>query len=334
MKVKKILIPRKPHLDPIAAIYLLRQYGQDKFPGINDAEIIFWGHSRNPTTEEMKQFEEKDTLMIDVGHGLLDHHNKKNDIEETSTSLTASYLGIEKNPELVALLSYIREDDLEGLHNRYGDLAYLVKYMHKQNIPSEQVVKKTLQILNIFQEGQKQWHGEVKKEYEAKCQLYKIKRNKKKLKIGVIESDNVQVANYGITVDNLSVVIQKRSTGHVMILTNKNHKIDLREIVAAIRKRELEAHGYKKQIDIKKLRFEGRNSQISNWFYHRSLNSFLNGSDALFKTEPTKVPFKDIVRFVLYGLTTEKSEYCDCAQGGNKCPYRDYGFSKCQRLRI
>jgi len=306
MEVKKILIPNKPHLDPIAAIYLLGQYGQEKFPGISDARIIFWEHSHSPTREELERFRSEGVLMIDLGGGLFDHHENRDDIKETATSLVASYLGIDKNPEVAALLDYIREDDLEGLHNRFGDLAYLVKNMYRQNIPINQVVKLALQILNFFQEGQREWYCDVRKEYESKCRLVRVKRHKRKIKVGIIESDNLQVANYGIRMDNLSVVIQGRSTGHVVILTNKLHRIDLREVVGLIRKRELEIGGYRKPIDIRRMQFEGRNTMVPNWFYHRALNSFLNGSDALNKTEPTKVGFEEIVDIVLRTLTKER----------------------------
>ncbi|KKR21810.1 MAG: hypothetical protein UT48_C0003G0018 [Parcubacteria group bacterium GW2011_GWE2_39_37] len=331
MEVKKILIPNKPHLDPVAAIFLLMKYGKEKFTGIEDANIIFWENSENPTEEEIKNFEKEGVLLIDVGGGIFDHHNKNT--HETTTSLVASYLGIEQNPELSSLLTYIREDDLEGLHNRYGELAYLLKVMYKQNTSLSEVVGTALHILELFQAGQMDWHYKVKGEYEAKKQILKVKRNQKKLKVGIIESDNVQVANYGITQDNVSVIIQKRSSGHVMILTNKHHRIDLREVIGAIRKKELELMGYDKTIDARKLRFEGKNSQLPNWFYHRSLNSFLNGSDALVKAEPTKVPFNDIVRFVIYSLTTDKSELCDCHQSGQNCPYVEYGFIKCQERK-
>ncbi|MFH1523231.1 MAG: hypothetical protein ABIE43_05450 [Patescibacteria group bacterium] len=329
MQINKILIPNKPHLDPIAAIYLLWKYGQEKFPGVESAKINYWEHSNDPSLEEIEVFKNEGVLTIDIGGGLFDHHNKEEAQGETSTSLAASYLGILEKPELSALLSYVREDDLEGLHNRFGDLAYLLKVMYKQNIPSDQVVTFALQVINYLQNGQIEWHINVKKEFEEKCKILRTKRYRRKLKIGIIESDNLQVANYGITVKNLSVVMQKRSTGHVMILTNKNHNIDLREIVAAIRKRELELREYDKPIDTKKLSFEGKSQLISYWFYHRSLNSFLNGSDALSKTEATKVPFNEIIRFTMYGLTTDDSELCDCGKEGNSCPYRDYGFSKC-----
>lgn len=332
MEIKKILIPNKPHLDPLAAIYLLKQYGKEKFPGVESAEIIFWENSHDPEPEDANKFETEKILTIDVGGGLFDHHQMIK--KDTATSLVAAYLGIEKNPELIALLNYVREDDLEGLHNRYGDLAYLIKCFHKQNLPSLKVVELGLRLINYFQTSQIEWHYSVKKEYENKIKIYRVKRFDRKLKIGVVESDNSQLANYGLTMDGLSAAVIKRSSGHVMILTNKNHRLNLREIVAAIRMRELELSGYNKPIDpAKQLQFTGKNSLIPNWFYHQSLNAFLNGSEALNKTEPTKLKFSEIVSFVWNGLSSEHSEYCDCARDGLSCPFVKYGFSKCRNRK-
>jgi len=328
MEIKKILIPNKPHLDPIAAIYLLKQYGKEKFPGIDSAEIIFWEHSHDPKPEDIEKFKIEKILTVDIGGGMFDHHQGLQ--KETATSLVSINLGIEAKPEINALLNYIREDDLEGLHNRYGDLAYLIKCFHKQTVGSQKVVELGLRMINYFQTSQLDWHVNVKKEYEEKIKIHKIKRFDKKLKIGVVESDNSQLANYGLTVDNLAVVIQKHSNGQVMILTNKNQRINLREIVAAIRMRELELSGYNKIVDPLKLQFEGKNSLIPNWFYHKSLNAFLNGSNALNKVEPTRIKFNEIVSFVWNGLSSEHSEYCDCDQGGESCPFVKYGFSKCR----
>lgn len=328
MEIKKILIPNKPHLDPIAAIYLLKQYGKEKFPGIDSAEIIFWENSHDPGPEDINKFKTEKILTIDVGGGPFDHHQGLE--KDTAASLTASYLGIEKKPELIALLNYVREDDLEGLHNRYGDLAYLVKCFHKQNLLSLKVVELGLRLINYFQTSQIEWHYNVKKEYESKCKIYKIKKFNKRMKIGVVESDNSQLANYGITMDSLSAVVVKRSSNHVMILTNKLHRLNLREIVAAIRMRELELSGYGKTIDPAKLQFEGKNYLIPNWFYHRSLNAFLNGSEALNRTEPTKLKLSEIISFVWNGLSSEHSEYCDCDRDGLSCPFVKYGFSKCR----
>ena len=330
MQIKELLIPNKPHLDPIAAIYLLLEYGKEKFPGVETAKVSFWEHSHDPSEKEAEELERSGTLLIDLGGGIFDHHGK-NGNTETAFSLVAQYLGIENNPELATLLNYIQEDDLAGLHNRYGELAYLVKCMHKQETELSAVIKFTLQALHFFQLTQKDWHHKTRLEFEEKCQVVSVKRNKNKIKFGIIESDNVQISNYGISVAGLSLVIQRRSTGHTMLLTNKHHRIDLREIVAAIRLRELELLGAKKPDDPRKMQFEGKSAQLPFWFYHRSLNAMMNGSDAISKAPATKIPLNEIINLVHYGLSSEPSEYCDCQTGGGKCPFAPYGFSKCQR---
>jgi hypothetical protein len=334
MDIKKIILPNKPQFDPLAALYILRTYGLEKFPGVETAELSYWEYSHDPSEEEIAKFRAEGALAIDMGGGLFDHHSLKEEGRETATAMVASYLGVDTNPELSALLTYAREDDLEGLHNRYGDMAYVIKAMYKQKKSNQEVVDYALNTIKILQDGQREWHVEVKKEVEEKCKIIKVKRFKKKIKVGIIESDNIQAANYGITVMNLSVVIQKRLSGHVFVFTNKHHRIDLREIVAAIRKRELELRGNPGQIDPRSLQFEGKNQLVSNWFYHKSLNSLLNGSDALYKVEPTAVPFNEIIRFVMYGISSEESKLCDCATGGNTCPYVNYGFSRCRSGRL
>ncbi len=331
MKINKILLPNKPQLDAIVALYLIGQYGRDKFSGIEDAGIVFWEKSSDPTNEEIAKFQEEGILPIEVGGGILDHHNKEQGNHETATSLTVAYLGIEKKPELSALINYVREDDLEGLHNKFGDFVHIIKNMYKQNIKSEKVVEFVLQILHVMQTNQIAWHHTTREEFEKKCKIYKFKKYKRRIKIGVIESDNIQIANFAISAKNISIVIQKRSTGHIVILTNKHYRIDLRESIAAIRKRELELRGYDKAIEINKLKYEGKSMLIPNWFYHRSLNAFMNGSDALNNTEATQVPLNEIIQFIVYGTTSEESEKCDCGTGENNCPYRDYGFSKCKQ---
>jgi len=305
-KVNKILIPNKPHLDPVAAIWILRRYGEEKFPGVKKAPIGFSQNNEDLTAEQWQEMKQQGIIMVDVGGGQFDHHNDLNKVEETSTSLVAEFLEVDNNPELSALISYVREDDLQGLHNRFGELAQLMKVMYKQDIDQKEVIDLALKIINLFQAGQERWHFEVKEEYEKNCHLLKVKYRNRKIKVGVVISDNLQLGNYGLNVDNLSLVINRRSTGHVAILTNKKHKIDIRQIIAVVRNREMELRGVKKEADLDKLVFEGSNSQVPNWFYHRSLNAFLNGSDALAKVEPTVIPFKELVYLTLCGLAEQR----------------------------
>ena len=318
MSIQRILLPNKPHLDPIAALYVLGHYGLDKFPGLFEAQIMFWSASRAPSADELKQFKQDGVLLIDIPGGDFDHHTNNTGVDESVTEIVAKFLGVSENPELVALLNYVREDDLEGLHNRWGDLAYLLKNMYKQNTDQADVVRNALQIVNYFQLGQESWFKITAEEYKTKSQILKIKYHGKNIKLCVIESDDLQVANYAITVDKVSVVAQKRASGHVMILTNKNHRIDLKPVVAAIRARELQLRGQVSKIDWEKLKYFGNSSQISYWFFHRSLNSFLNGSDALNKTEPTKIGWEEMIKIIIKELSGSEEFIADPKSVENK----------------
>ncbi len=330
MRIEKIMLPNKPQFDPIAAAYILMRYGNDAFPNITNAEIFYWDRAEQPSADDIASWEAEGGIMIDVGGGAFDHHNKRtNGNDATAATLVAEYLGVDNNPELSRLLNYAREDDLEGLHNRYGELPYIIKCMHKQGAPNFKVVESALGALHYMHMVDYSWHHEAAKEFEEKCAIYRVPRGNKKIKIGVIESDNLELAKFGITTRNLAVVVQKRSSGHVGIMTNKHHRIDLREVIAAIRKRELEQRGYARPVDINRLKNEGNHQLVPNWYYHRSLNAFMNGTDALSNVEPTKIDFKTIIGFVLHGISSEPGEGCDCAEGGKHCVYRAYGFSKC-----
>ena len=108
-----VLYPR-PHPDNIVALYLLREFGEQHFPGIRQAQIQFWPSV--PPGKTADDWEREGVLMIDIGGGKFDHHQEEhtNDKETCATTLAARYLGIHEKPELKKLLEYVRRDDLEG----------------------------------------------------------------------------------------------------------------------------------------------------------------------------------------------------------------------------
>ncbi|MEA2097545.1 MAG: hypothetical protein U9P70_00480 [Patescibacteria group bacterium] len=322
-QINNIILPNKPHLDPIAAYYLLVRFGSEKFPGIRNAQISFWESSHDPSQEIMKQWEKEGSVLIDFGGGVFDHHLD----DSFSSLLVAKFLGIEEKPELKAILEYLHEDDNFGLHNKFGDLAHIVKMMHRQNIDIQKIfifVSSALDVMIYFD-------NRSKKEFEEKSKIHKIKRGKNKIKVAVIESDNQNISRYALQNERIGIVIQKRSSGHIMIFTNNMYKIDLRDVIGAIRKKELEILG-KTDFDIKTLKKEGKHSEVQHWYYHKALNAILNGSDALIDTPPTTIPLGEIVKIVLFSISTEFPDFCkECIF--DKCPYFEYSFYKCYKKR-
>lgn len=322
--ISNVMMPNKPHLDPITAYYLLLRYGNEKFPGISEAKLFFWDSGTDPDAETLKKWNEEGSLLIDIAGGEFDHHLVEGGF---SSLLVAKYLGIEENPEMKAILEYLREDDNHGLHNKFGDLAHIVKMMHKQNVDIQKIFDLVFLALNsmIY------FDDEAKKEFEERSVIHKVKRGKNKMKVAVIESASQNVAKYAMQNERVGVVIQKRPTGHIMIFTNNIYKIDLRDVIGAIRKKELELLG-KEVPDLRILKKEGKHPDVQHWYYHRSLNAILNGSDALSDTPATKLNIDEIIEIVLFSVSTDYFDRCDNCEE-SKCPHYRHGFYKCYAKR-
>lgn len=130
--VKKIVTHLRPHADELVALMLLRNFkeGEEKFPGIKDAEISFMTTGELPEGKTAKDF--PDTVFLGCGGGDFDEHatsQKEREEEETCATLVAKYLGIENDPALAMILHFIKEEDLHGSKVR-NELPMIIKFLH------------------------------------------------------------------------------------------------------------------------------------------------------------------------------------------------------------
>ncbi len=85
-KIWKIgLLPRL-QIDSIVASFLLKKFGEERFPGIKDAEYRFL--ISIPKNKDINELEKDGYVFIDMGGGLFDHHDK----HEEGKDVCASYL--------------------------------------------------------------------------------------------------------------------------------------------------------------------------------------------------------------------------------------------------
>ena len=70
----KIILPSRPHPDTILGIFLLKTFGKEKYPGIENASIDIW--QELPKGETLESLERKGVLVLDLGGGKFDHHKK------------------------------------------------------------------------------------------------------------------------------------------------------------------------------------------------------------------------------------------------------------------
>lgn len=134
-QIKTILTHLRPHLDEIAGIYQLRNWGNGRFQGVQDACIKFLTTSRLPNNVRPKTLEKKGILPLGVGGGLLDEHPSligKRKHGECAATLVAHALRIDHDQTLMKILAEVTHCDTTNLV-KPTQLASLVKLRHRQN---------------------------------------------------------------------------------------------------------------------------------------------------------------------------------------------------------
>lgn len=312
----KIIIPVRPQTDTIIAIFLLKTFGKEKFLGIESA--VCESLSNIPEGETEDTFLEKGMILLDVGKGKFDHHNKEEKI--TSSDLVARFLEVIDGPAIAKLLEVARRCDFFGkgtisedaLDRAFG-LSGLISSFNK--IYPEEVGRAVQVFLPIIEAHYKEEVRRTKdmpleveeKMKSGKADTFEVKQRDKKLKIIIIESDNPSLpgflrAHVGGSYD---VVAQVRETGHVNILTRPAKRIDLRALIALIRAEELMLSGFKEDFDMASLAKTGRLDNVPEWYYDPATNSIQNGGINPTGTKATKIEHFSLRKILEVGLSEQ-----------------------------
>jgi hypothetical protein len=151
-----ILQPHRiPHLDEYLAMWLLKRFGESKFPGISEAQVIF-GDSGEKFGAAIGS---TNVIPIGTGGGKLDEHLNGKDTDriegECAATLTAKNLGIQEMPELKNLLDYVLKHDSTGQRNNF-DFADLVIAMNRSEMEQKKTISYVFDILDALYELKKE----------------------------------------------------------------------------------------------------------------------------------------------------------------------------------
>ena len=165
-----ILEPHKaPHTDEFVGMWMLKRFGEQKFPGISNAPVIF-GDSG---VREGLSFESSNVIPIGIGGGLFDEHRNNRDTDripgECAATLTAKELGIQEMPELKKLLEYVLKHDSTGKRMDF-DLADVVISLNRKygKTDPKKVINDVFDILDALYEIKEE---PVQKDREALAQI-------------------------------------------------------------------------------------------------------------------------------------------------------------------
>ena len=310
---KGVITHPKPHLDECVGFYILREYGEIKYPGIRDAilnrKALFLREGEFTMSSE--KYEQDGYLLLGVGGGKFDEHATENNEGrkdgKCSAMLVAEDLGLERNPELQKLLRFVSVVDL-GASAQPFDISSIVKVLHDQNPDDPWIaIDWVFTALSAKQKEQYDFHVvAAKASAEARREMIG------NISLATVETDCTVVSKYLRTKEGgrADVIIQKSPTkGQVQIFTNNQMKIDTQSIAKLFRLLEHKAQKRTGEIAKAELIREGTIEIVPEWYYFEKAGSLLNGSQTAPNTPATKIPLPVItmaVRFILLRPQTDK----------------------------
>ena len=131
--ITKIITHRRPHADELVALMLLHKFpeGEKKFPGVSKASISFLTTGEIGEGKTAKDF--PDTIFLGCGGGEFDEHatSTRERVEgECCATLVAKSLGIDKEPGLQKILTFVKSEDLKGTKVK-NELPMIIKFIHQ-----------------------------------------------------------------------------------------------------------------------------------------------------------------------------------------------------------
>ena len=288
--VHTIAIFPKIQADTAAAVYILQSFGEEFFPGISTAKVIFW--SKVPEGKTVEQYEKEGTLTVDLG-GMFDHHIANQRLGkrvECASSLVARALEVEDHPALKKLLAWAKRDDLQGkgtmsadsLDRAFGLSGIIMNLNREFRDDPEEALDLILKIIaaHVREEYRRQvelpeeWE---KLEQEGKADMFSLLQGAAELQAAVVESDNSALAGFLRAAKKIDLVIQRRTTGHTNIVTQQLRSVDLRPTIAALRMAEAEKKKIKLNLTDEEMLKAGRVEGVDEWYYDDAANTLQNG---------------------------------------------------------
>jgi hypothetical protein len=310
--ITSIAIPTRPQSDTIVAIYLLKEYGKERFPGVEHAPTTLRATLLPGDTFESMCAE--GTLALDMGEGPLDHHFKNH----CTSELVAKYLHIEQDPSIAQMLTWARRDDKEGkgtlsrdaIDRAFG-LAGLISALNKAHPQDPNaVISAVLPLLAAHHRSAREHHIELPKEVEAKKQSghyeeFEIVQNGKTFKLACVVSDKPSMPTFlrSEKGGKADAVLQKlEASNHYCVLTNQKSRVDLSKVAGLIRMREAQLNNILVPEDDRYVTQIGRIDEVPNWYFDPMTNSLLNGGAHNREVPESEIPHEEMKEIVKAGL--------------------------------
>ncbi|MCC7356634.1 MAG: hypothetical protein IT410_03400 [Candidatus Doudnabacteria bacterium] len=268
----------RPHVDELFAILLLLVYGEKWFPGISEAEIIFFDMGDPlPQKHTFKEWWSRGVVIVGLkakDRGAFDEHaglGEKRLRKDCAATLVAKRLKVDKYPEVMLLLETVRKNDLYGEKGSALDLCKIMDAKW-QFMDHDEVVEQSMRDLQFLLMSQTElWSvklGNILKKF-SHTRVIEGEYGEK-YRIAIVHTDHELAAtrlfeDYGLIRENFRpnvIIVQDPKTKQVGIF---QRGANLDETARLIRRAEAIARGLKPASDEVLSKEEETPEQI--WYY-------------------------------------------------------------------
>lgn len=298
LQIVKIVTHTNPHIDEICGIWMLRKFGSKHFPNIEKSTIEYWSKGSTLLQKTAEELLAEGILLVGIGGGMFDEHptiDSERKKDKCAATLIAEHLGLDDDPALEMILSFVERDDLSGSGSIF-ELGSLCRKMYNI-LPTEKVILWATMALEAIYREQAQFAHQALIEY-SKARISTVRNGENSAKIVTIESDDETVAKFARSARGgaAALVIQKQSTGNVQIFSNRKFRPNMEKIARFIRLSEQKTKGKILTLKPEDLERDGSVRGAEEWHFFKKGQMLLNGSSSHPDVPPTKIALTEITR--------------------------------------
>ena len=240
--VKRLAIHPSPHLEEILALWLLRTFGQEVFPGVQNAMLVFWPFGEGtPDGRPIAAHEAEGTLALGTALSRLDDHKVRHatpGVITCSAQLVAEALGVANDPALQDMLEYVSKIDSRGGASMF-DLANIVKLLQDRDLgvmpdDPKQVIYWAWRGIKALYWNQQRFLQSARQEWARKASVWEASYRSKTLRIGEIYSGDRRIQQVGRFFGHCDVVVQhgprEGESGNSQIYINQRIRVPQRVV--------------------------------------------------------------------------------------------------------
>lgn len=310
-QIMRIVTHERPHLDELAAIWALREFGRQRYPGVDRAKIEFYTRKEHRDERGEAEWLGAGYLFVGVGGGRFDDHPHDRFPNDCALTLVAKDLGIAEDPGLKSIIRAVLQEDR---HGSGGDLhlASVIKARHRA-VPLDETVQDVARSLGALYLKQRSFYAAGEIVRQSSPREVRHQQTGRTLVLVVAESDN----------EDISAAARWKEGAHAALVVHRHHPTsgdlagttyisantqmgirNLSWLVQELRMAEQEAKGEVLVRDVDRLIADGELPEVEEWYHHKDAAQIYNGSLTSPHTPRTRLSLETIARICMQFLET------------------------------